>query len=298
MTRRGGLGRGLDALLPSDAGDAAPVAPATTARVDDIEPNPRQPRRTFDDAALGDLAASIRALGVLQPLVVRARPDGGLELVAGERRLRAARRAGLDEVPVVVVDTDDDGSLERALVENLQREDLDPLEEAHAYRALLTRTGMTQDELGARVGKSRAAISNSLRLLELPESIQAMLVGGRLSAGHARALLPLAGNPFQERLARRVALEGLTVRDTEDLVRRYGAMTAPRAPSGGRAGDKPALAVEAQRRLSERLGTRVRVEVGKRKGKIVVDFASLDDLARLVETLLDPHRSGEPGDRA
>ncbi|HEX2049021.1 MAG TPA: ParB/RepB/Spo0J family partition protein [Actinomycetota bacterium] len=296
MTRRGGLGRGLDALLPAGDEHTPAASGPRTAPVDAIEPNPRQPRRTFDDDALAELAASIRSLGVLQPLVVRERPGGALELVAGERRLRAARRAGLDEVPVVVVDTDDDGSLERALVENLQREDLDPLEEAHAYRALLTRTGMTQEELGARVGKSRAAIANSLRLLELPESIQALLVDGRLTAGHARALLPLAGNPFQERLARRVAHEGLTVRDAEELVRRYGAMTAPRPASGASERARPALAAEAQRRLTAHLGTRVRVDVGARKGKIVVDFASLDDLARLLDTLLGAAARGDRPD--
>src|SRR5918996_1570855 len=290
MPRRSGLGRGLDALLPSEEG--APEHPPGMLHlsVGSIRPNPRQPRRGFDDATLGELAASIGQLGVLQPLLVR-RTSEGHELVAGERRLRAARQAGLEEVPVVEVDTDERGSLERALVENLHREDLNPIEEASAYRQLIDEGGLTQEALGDRLGRNRVTITNALRLLDLPMPVQKLLIEGRLTAGHGRALLGLDGNRFQERLAVRVAQEGFSVRETEDLVRRYQDMSEP----GGRVSGKrarPPLVSEAQRMLSHHLQTRVRVEMGKRKGKIVLDFVSLEELERLLKEILgdDPTR--------
>ena len=284
MPRRSGLGRGLDALLPSEESAPERRTGLLHLPVDAIRPNPRQPRRGFDDASLDELAASIEQLGVLQPLLVRRTPDGH-ELVAGERRLRAARLAGLEEIPVVEVDTDQRGSLERALVENLHREDLNPIEEASAYRQLIDEGALTQEALGARLGRNRVTITNALRLLDLPMPIQRLLIEGRLTAGHGRALLGLDGNPFQERLAVRVAQEGLSVRETEELVRRYQDMSEPGSRSSGPRA-RPPLVSEAQRMLSHHLQTRVRVEMGKRKGKIVIDFVSLEELERLLKEIL------------
>ncbi len=288
MTRRSGLGRGLDALLPPAGAEPGAGGPPRVA-IQDIAPNPRQPRRSFDDAALGELAGSIATLGILQPLVVRPAPGGRWELIAGERRLRAARRIGMSDVPVVVIDTDDTGALERALVENIHRADLNPIEEASALAQLLEDGGLTHEELSQRLGRSRAAITNSLRLLDLSLPLQQMLAEGRLSAGHARALLPLNDSPFQERLARRVSEEGISVRDAEDLVRRYLAMSVPDTagrPGGEAAGSRPAQVIDAQRRLGDHLQTRVRVDMGARKGKIVVEFVSIDDLDRVVKAML------------
>jgi ParB family chromosome partitioning protein len=283
MTKRTGLGRGLDALLPAGApDDDQGRGGLLELSVTDIDANPHQPRTKFPDETLDELADSIRRLGVLQPLLVRPR-QGRFELIAGERRLRAARRAGLSSVPVVVVEADERGSLERALVENLHREDLNPIEEAAAYRQLIDEGGLTQEQLGTRLSRNRATIANSLRLLELPTSIQALLADGALTAGHGRALLGLAHNPFQERLARRVAQEQLSVRETEDLVRRYQSMSAPADHKRG--SRRPAEIAEAQRTLADRLQTRVRVEMGARKGRIVVDFVSLEELDRLVHAI-------------
>ena len=304
--RRPGLGRGLDALLPESlqerSGDGL-----LRIRVEEVRANPNQPRRSFDAAGLAELAASIKALGILQPLVVRSLEGSGApgyELVAGERRLRAASEAGLSEVPVVVVETDDRGSLERALVENIHRADLNPLEEAAAYRQLIDEGGLTQEALASRIGRNRVTITNSLRLLDLPMPVQELISGGRLSAGHGKALLGLEGNPFLERMARRAAQEELSVRDTEDLVRRYQSMAgAPGARLGGggeqpgapRTGGHAAEVMEAQRRLAHRLQTRVRVEMGKRKGKIVVDFVSLEELDRLTQAIAGEDADGSRG---
>ena len=286
MSRRG-LGRGLDALLPTSPGLASagrehsPEVPIASIRV-----NPQQPRRSFDEAALEELAASIGTLGVLQPLLVRS-VGGGYELIAGERRLRAAARAGLETVPVVVVETDARGSLERALVENIHREDLNAIEEAAAYRQLIDEGGLTQEALAERLGKSRVTITNTLRLLDLPLLVQELIVAGRLSAGHGKALLGLQGNPFMERLARRAAEESWSTRETEEQVRRYQSMSGaiPRRDEGSRSQGMATLG-DAQRRLAGHLQTRVRVEMGKRKGKIVVDFVSLDDLDRLLSLIV------------
>lgn len=288
VTRRSGLGRGLDALLPSSgSGDPGQADGLIEVPIDQISPNPNQPRHAFDDDALADLSRSIVQLGVLQPLLVRALGGGSFELIAGERRLRASKLAGLDKVPVVVVETDVEGSLERALVENIHRENLNPIEEAAAYRQLMDDVGLTQEALGTRIGKNRTTITNTLRLLDLPVTLQVMLAEGRLSAGHGKALLGLDGNPFQERLARRVSQEGLSVRDTEDLVRRYQSMTGD-TTKGSKASTaaRPPLAAEAEKKLGAALHTRVKVEVGKRKGKIVVEFSDLEDLERLTNDIL------------
>jgi ParB family chromosome partitioning protein len=289
MNRKSGLGRGLDSLLPaSDTRDGLEAAGSERLPIESIAPNPRQPRQTFQDEKLTELAASIRELGILQPLLVR-RGASGFELIAGERRLRAARLAGLDSVPVVVVDTDDRGSLERALVENIHRADLNPIEEAAAYKQLIDEGGLTQEALGSKLGRNRVTITNALRLLELPASIQRLLIDERITSGHGKVLLGVTGSAFQDRIARRAADEGLSVRDTEEIVKRFNAMT----PGGRReVTQAPAALAEAQRALSDHLQTRVRVEMGKRKGKIILDFVSTDDLDRLLTSILGPDPSG------
>lgn len=285
MTRRSGLGRGLDALLPTEAPAETRSTGTPRARITEITPNPRQPRKVIDDEPLKELAASIRELGLLQPLLVRASGEG-YELIAGERRFRAAQLAGLTEVPILVVETDERGSLERALVENVHREDLNPIEEASAYKQLLDEGGLTQERLAERLGRNRVTVTNYLRLLELPLEIQRMLADRKLTGGHARALLGLQGSPFQKRLAQRVAQEGLSVRETEDYVRRYGSMVAPNSPKSSTRPPRPPQATEAQRLLTDRLQARVRVDVGARKGKIVIDFATLEELDRLMNVMV------------
>lgn len=290
--RRSGLGRGLDALLPSSGMDDTQSRGLDELPVDSIDANPLQPRHSFAPETLEELAASIKELGVLQPILVR--PAGGrFELVAGERRLRAARRVGLQQIPAIVVETDERGSLERALVENLHREDLNPIEEASGFKQLIEEGGLTQEALGQRLGRTRGAISNTLRLLELPTSVQRTLIERRITAGHGRALLGLASPALQERLGQRVAAEGLTVRQTEEVVRKYEGYTGSSAGGGTRAAARPPLVSEAQRRLAEHLQTRVRVEMGKRKGKIVLDFVSLEELDRLLGLIVDDSASRE-----
>lgn len=281
MNKRG-LGRGLDALLPSTPSD--PERPEASAlrevAVDAITPNPQQPRSQFDETALYELTKSVTTLGVLQPLLVRETAAGQYELVAGERRWRAAQRAGKETVPVLVVDTDERGSLERALVENVHRQDLNPIEEAAAYRQLLDEGGLTQEALGQRVGKSRVTIANALRLLDLPVEVQGLIIERKLTAAHGKALLALEGNAFMDRLARRAAEEGWSVRETEEHVKRYQAMSGTVAATS-KSAERPAAALETQRQLSEHLQTRVRVEMGKRKGRIVLDFVTLEELERI-----------------
>ena len=286
MSKRG-LGRGLDALLPSSPyAEEADGGAMREVAVDAITPNPRQPRDSFGETSLAELAGSIETLGVLQPLLVREPVPGRYELVAGERRWRAAQRAGLERVPVLIVETDERGSLERALVENVHREDLNPIEEAAAFRQLLDEGGLTQEALGARVGKNRVTISNSLRLLDLPVSVQQLLVEGRLTAAHGKALLALEGNVFLERLAKRAAEEGWSTRETEQQVKKYQDMSVGRSRSGtSKDADQVAVATEKQNRLATHLQTRVRIEFGKRKGRIVLDFVSLDELDRLTKII-------------
>ena len=295
MTRKSGLGRGLDALLPSGGAGAELEARGGLLELplDAIAANPNQPRRSFDEAGIAELAASISELGILQPLLVREIGGGSYELIAGERRLRAAHAAGLEKVPAIAVDTDERGSLERAIVENIHRADLNPIEEAAAFRQLIAEAGLTQEELGDRIGKNRVTITNALRLLDLPTSIQRLLIEGRLTAGHGRALLRLAGNPFQERMARRAADEKLSVREAEDEVARYLDMTGAVAaqPRSRRAAEESAAAAEAQRKLADHLQTRVKVQMGQRKGKITLDFVSPDDLERLVEAMTGEGRA-------
>ena len=278
--RKSGLGRGLDSLLPMER----PRAGFSHLPLELIEPNPQQPRTRFDEDALASLADSIRAVGVLQPIVVRPVEDKYV-LIAGERRCRAARLAGLDEIPAVIKpeDTDDTVSLTEALIENVQREDLSPLEEAAGYQQLLEDFGLTHEVVAQRVGKSRSAITNTLRLLQLPAAIQVMVGEGSLSAGHARALLGLNDESYAVHIAERVVAEGWSVRQVEDAVKKRAAAGAPpvRSPKAPR----PAAIIELEDRLGERLGTAVRIDHGKRGGKVMIRYGSLDDLERIYKLL-------------
>jgi ParB family chromosome partitioning protein len=288
-----GLGRGLGALLPAEAAAAPPPTPTIggpalrEVPVERLRPNPRQPRRAFDEEPLASLTASVAALGVLQPLLVRELGAGEYEVIAGERRWRAAQRAGLATVPVLVRQADDLASLEQAVVENLHRADLNPLEEAAAYAQLLEDFALTHEQLAARVGRSRAAVSNTLRLLQLPASIQRFLVDGTLTAGHARALLGSGDPAFQEALAARAVREGLSVRAVEEAVRaREGGM--PAKPSRSRSpANRPPGFVELEDLLAEHLATRVTVEEQGRRGRIVIEFAGLDDLERIYRAVVE-----------
>jgi ParB family chromosome partitioning protein len=279
--RKTGLGRGLEALLPTgESGQGFSMIP-----LDAICPNPQQPRARFDDEALEGLAASIREVGVLQPIVVRQTAAGEYTLVAGERRWRAAEIVGLDEIPAIIREGDDVSGFTEALIENLQREDLTPLEEAAAYRQLMEDFGLTHEEVALRVGKSRSAISNVLRLLQLPAVIQGLLEAGELTAGHARALLGIEDARYAEHIARRAAEEGWSVRRVEEAVRaRSGGDTAKRASK--KRTERPAEILALEERLTDRLGTMVRIDYGARGGRIVIRFGSLDDLERVYRSLL------------
>jgi ParB family chromosome partitioning protein len=303
--RRGGLGRGLGALIPAgpvddEVGIGARFADLPIAS---IEPNPRQPREVFEESALAELVASIREVGVLQPVVVREFEVGRYQLVMGERRWRASAEAGLDTVPAIVRDTTDDHLLRDALLENLHREQLNPLEEAAAYQQMLVEFGATHDELADRIGRSRSQVSNTIRLLNLPAGVQRRVAAGVLSAGHARALLALPDAEQQDRLAGRIVAEGLSVRATEELVSTGDGGPAERARRT-RPPQAPGLADLAST-LSELLETRVTIEMGRRKGKLTVEFATLDDLRRvvaiMVPALADPSvglGSGDADDAA
>ena len=298
MERRSGLGRGLAALIPSEGTSASAGATLQDLSVTAIEPNPNQPRIHFDEEALADLTTSIRELGVLQPVLVRSSEPGRFWLIAGERRWRAARRAGLDTIPAIVRETDDVGSIEQALVENLHRQDLSALEEAAAYQQLVEDFELTHDEVATRVGKSRVAVTNTLRLLQLPPAIQHLLADGRLTAGHARALLATPDRGFQEALARRVVAEHLSVRAVEDAVRAHvlGTDRDDRAGPGAAAGVagtlprqrlRPPGLLELEELLSDYLDTRVSVSMAASKGKLVVEFATLEDLERIYRLITE-----------
>ncbi|OBI21050.1 ParB/RepB/Spo0J family partition protein [Mycobacterium sp. E2497] len=318
LRKKGGLGRGLASLIPTGPaeGDSGPatlgprmgdaaadvliggpgpdLAPAGAVYREiapgDIEPNPRQPRQVFDDEALSELVHSIREFGLLQPIVVRAVPGAKTgpryQIVMGERRWRAAQEAGLATIPTIVRETGDDNLLRDALLENIHRVQLNPLEEAAAYQQLLDEFGVTHDELASRIGRSRPLITNMIRLLKLPIPVQRRVAAGVLSAGHARALLSLeAGPEAQEELASRIVAEGLSVRATEEavtLANRAG--TSAPAPQRRKPIQMPGLQ-EVAERLSNAFDTRVTVSLGKRKGKIVVEFGSVDDLQRIVDMM-------------
>ncbi len=320
--RRGGLGKGLGALIPTAPASNAALAAATVEApppplrqvdggpaevpgviyrelpVDRIRPNPRQPRQAFDDEPHEELMSSIKEIGLLQPIVVRSDENGEYELVMGERRLRAVKDVGLDTIPAIIRETADDAMLRDALLENLHRVQLNPLEEAAAYRQLLDEFDTTHEELAQRIGRSRSQVTNTIRLLNLPVPVQRRVAAGVLTAGHARALLALDDPAAQEQLASRIVAEGLSVRAVEELVALAGQeKPAPaRAPRTQRV-TAPALTDLADR-LSDTFDTRVKVELGRRKGKIVVEFASVDDLERIVG-LMAPAvgpRAGMPAD--
>jgi len=279
--RRGGLGRGLGALIPTGPEqEEATGARFEELALDAIEPNPRQPREVFDADALAELVASVREVGVLQPVVVRESSPGRYQLIMGERRWRACREAGLATIPAIVRETPDDALLRDALLENLHRQQLNPLEEAAAYEQLLQEFGVTHEELAGRLGRSRSHVSNTLRLLGLPPGVQRRVAAGVLSAGHARALLALDDDAAREALATRIVAEGLSVRAVEELVAIGDQEPATRQPRSRRP-VAPAVAGLAER-LSDVLETRVSVELGRRRGKLVVQFATIDDLERIV----------------
>lgn len=281
--RRAGLGRGLEALIPTEA-DGGEQPTYLEVPVDGIKPNPDQPRSRFEDEALDELAASIEEVGVLQPIVVSRDEDGALYLIAGERRWRAARRAGLTTIPAVVRGTTGETTLVEALVENLQRQDLTPLEEAHAYRQLLENTGMNQDQVAERVGKSRPAVSNTLRLLQLPGAVQRMIDNGALSAGAARALVGLEDEKYAVHLAERAIKDGWSVRQIEEAVRDRREMGQPTAAKTVRE-VRPVEIIELEKRLSDRLGSKVKINYRNRKGKVEIKFSSLEDLERIYRSL-------------
>ena len=286
--KRGGLGRGLSSLIPGAPAEARLIE----VPVDAIEANPRQPRTEFPDESLASLARSIREVGVLQPVVVRRR-DGGFELVAGERRVRAARLAGLVTVPAVVREGDDSESLREALIENIHREDLSPLQLAAGLQELLEELDLTHEGLAERLGYSRPHVANTIRLLSLPPDVQRLLADGRIQAGHARALLGLPDDGARSALALRIAAEGLSVREAERLVHRYGGGGS--SHGARRAVGRDPAAGEVEDVLPRKLATRVQVTLGRRKGRVVIEFGSREDLDRIVSEIVGPEgRAGGP----
>jgi ParB family chromosome partitioning protein len=296
VAKRSGLGKGLSSLIPADVTTDGAVY--REIDVDDVVPNRYQPREHFDEETLTALTASVAEVGVIQPIVVRESDDGGYELIAGERRWRAAKRAKLPAIPALVRGADDLSSLETAVVENLHRQDLNALEEAAAYQQLIEDFELTQDDIATRVGRSRSAVANTIRLLQLPPTVQRLLIEDQLTAGHARALLATPDRGEQERLAKQVVSEGLTVRQVEDLLKGDSpdddAMDEAEDNDGSPARRSTSAPVgepgvlELEELLAARLSTRVAVRIGKGPGKLVVDFADLDDLERIYRVITPP----------
>ena len=283
-TKRGGLGTNLDSLIPTSLTVAGTeVAQQNEVSIDLISPNPRQPRTVFDESALNELISSIKEIGILQPPVVRKTSGGKYELIMGERRFRAAKAAGLKTIPVIIRQTPDNELLREALIENIHRSQLNPLEEGAAYAQLLTDFNCTHEELATKLGRSRPLISNTMRLLNLPATVQRKVAAGVISAGHARALLGLTDEADIEKLANRIVAEGLSVRATEEAV----AVHAPSAKSAKKKGKEGTSgeALAAAELLSDYLDTRVLVQGGKGKGKIVIEFAGREDLQRIVDLI-------------
>jgi ParB family transcriptional regulator, chromosome partitioning protein len=290
VARRSGLGRGLGALIPTDVlrDRGALMELSVTA----VRPNPRQPRSHFDEDGLASLTASVREIGVLQPILVRQTDEDEYELIAGERRWRAARRAGMATIPAIIRTASDSESLEQALIENLNREELNPLEEAAGYQQLIEDFKLTHDQLSARVGKSRVAITNALRLFQLPPSVQRLVAEGRLSAGHARALLGTPDRAFQEALARRAANEQLSVRAVEEAVRERNQLAGPADTPNAKVSPgrlRPPGILELEELLADHLSTKVRVDMGANRGKVVIEFATLEDLERIYKAMTEPN---------
>ena len=284
-TKRGGLGINLDSLIPTSLTvEGTEVATQNEVLLSEISPNPRQPRTVFDESALNELIASIKLFGILQPPVVRKVAPNKYELVMGERRFRAAKAAGLKSIPVIIRQTPDNELLREALIENIHRSELNPLEEGAAYLQLLTDFGCTHEELALKLGRSRPLISNTIRLLNLPESVQRKVAAGILSAGHARALLGLTDAKEIEKLASRIVGEGLSVRATEEIIATHKpakTSTSKKSTSKGVSG----AGLAASELLADYLDTRVSVEMGKGKGKIVIEFAGSEDLQRIVDLI-------------
>lgn len=282
--KRGGLGTNLDSLIPTSLTiGSTEVAQQNEVLISAISPNPRQPRTNFDEDALNELIASIKEIGILQPPVVRRVSEGRYELIMGERRLRAAKAAGLTTIPVIIRQTPDNELLREALIENIHRSQLNPLEEAAAYAGLLDDFGCTHDELALKLGRSRPLISNMLRLLNLPATVQRKVAAGVISAGHARALLGLSDERVIEKLANRIVAEGLSVRATEEIV-----ATANPPKKSGKAEVKVGVsgtALASAELLSDYLDTRVRIEQGRGKGKITIEFSGSEDLQRIVDLI-------------
>lgn len=290
-TRKGGLGRGLDALIPTsvmptEIKTASGVVTANRDEIDlnNISANPKQPRTAFDEDQLTELALSIKEVGLLQPPVVRSIGNGKYQLIMGERRFRAAKLAGLKSIPVIIRQTTDDQLLREALIENIHRSQLNPLEEGAAYQQLLNDFSYTHDELAAKLSKSRPVITNTMRLLNLPPSVQRKVAAGVISAGHARALLSLTDEKEIENLANRIVAEGLTVRAVEEIVSTGGAKVKAGSIRSGKI-IAPKLK-EISDQLSDHLDTRVSVELGKQKGKIIIEFATIEDLERINTKIL------------
>ena len=290
MARSPGLGRGLSALISDSASPAEGVRSASYLELplDAIAVNPYQPRDKFDQASLNVLTESIREVGVLQPVLVRPSVDGKYELIAGERRCRAARQAGLDRIPAVVRTAEDSDTLEQALLENLHREDLNAIEEAAACQQLMDEFGFTQETVAKRLGRSRSAVANTVRLLQLPDQVKAMVISGSLSAGHARALLSIANEKRLITLAKKAVSDGLTVRMVEEVARGVtpAAQKAQRPTQRASGADRGAAVLELESLLSDHLDTKVDVSLGKGQGKLVIQFADLDDLERIYRVML------------
>jgi ParB family chromosome partitioning protein len=284
MAKRGGLGTNLDALIPTSLTVGGnEVAQQNEVSVDSISPNPKQPRTVFNEEAMAELVASIKEIGILQPPVVRQTSPGRYELIMGERRFRAAKLAGLRSIPVIIRQTPDNELLREALIENIHRSQLNPLEEAAAYTQLLQDFNCTHDELAQKLGRSRPLISNTMRLLNLPASVQSRVASGIISAGHARALLGLENEAEMDRLAKRIVAEGLSVRAVEEII----AATSPKAASKTKkksGGTSPEVN-EIAERLGDHLDTRVKIKGGKTKGEISIEFSGYADLARIVKKI-------------
>ena len=280
-----GLGRGLGALL-GDAALQSQEGGSLSLPISQVEPGLKQPRKRFEEDALQDLADSIRTHGIIQPLTVRRLSSGYYQIIAGERRWRAAKLAGLTEVPAVIIEADDRKVMELALIENLQREDLNPIEEANGYKALIQEYGLTQEEAAQRVGKSRPTVANALRLLALPDPVCQLLEEGKLSAGHARAILSLTNGGLQMKLAKKVVEEGLSVRQTEALAKRLAAgEKEPPSPAPAAGPDLSIYFKEAEKSLAARFGRKVHIVNGKKKGKIELEYYNPDDLNALLDLL-------------
>ena len=281
MAKMKGLGKGLDALLGDDFTNEPEVKSSLFLPISQVESCAAQPRKQFDPDALADLADSIRQHGIIQPMTVRKLQSGYYQIIAGERRWRAARMAGLRQVPVVVIEADDRKAMELAMIENLQREDLNPMEEAEGYRTLMEQYGLTQEETSQRVGKSRSAVANALRLLHLSDEVRVLVEEGKLSGGHARALVPLTAE-LQKKAAAVIIKDDLSVRQTELLVKK---LTADKPQKPAKDAGSVDYAAEAARELSERLGRPCRIVTGRKKGRLELEYYGVDDLNALLDAL-------------